>query len=46
MPVVARLGHVFSNLLDSALKHTSIGGEVNVVGRQTTTDSVHNYHGV
>jgi len=43
MPVVGdidRLEQVFSNLLDNALKHSPAGGEVNITGRNTATDTV------
>ena len=37
---IDRLEQVFSNLLDNALKHSPAGGEVKIIGRNTTTDSV------
>jgi len=43
MPVVGdidRLEHVFSNLLDNALKNSPIKGEVHIIGRNIANDSI------
>lgn len=37
---IDRLEQVFTNLLDNALKHSPAGGEVNIIGRNTTTGSI------
>jgi two-component system sensor histidine kinase ResE len=37
---IDRLEQVFSNLLDNALKHSPLGGEVSITGRQTTAGAI------
>jgi len=37
---IDRLEQAFSNLLDNAIKHSPAGGEISIIGRQATADSV------